>query len=51
MVAKRRAIEMGADPETIAELTAQVNTLANIVVFASAGANREGKGSSDPGAA
>ena len=41
MVAKRQAIEAGDPPERIAELQATVNQLANIVVFATIGANKE----------
>src|SRR6185312_14015380 len=40
MLAKRRAIESGQSPEEIAELTDMVTKLANIVVFAAAGANK-----------
>lgn len=51
MVAKRRAIEAGDPPERIAELQDQVDKLANIVVFAATGANKQrpegsGKGAS-----
>lgn len=41
MVAKRQAIEAGDSPERIAELQDAVNKLANIVVFATVGANKE----------
>jgi len=41
MVAKRHAIETDAPPEKIVELQALVNKLANIVVFAAAGANKD----------
>lgn len=40
MVAKRRAIDAGAPADEIAELTDLVKKLANIVVFAAAGANK-----------
>ncbi|WFC42070.1 hypothetical protein [Pseudoxanthomonas sp. SE1] len=40
MVAKRRAIDTGASAEEIAKLTDLVTKLANIVVFAAAGANK-----------
>jgi hypothetical protein len=40
MVAKRRAIENGESPEKISELKDLVTKLANIVVFATAGANK-----------